>query len=124
VNTPDQQIAYIAEEECRRFQNAAELAGRKWTASILMAAYRGARRFSEYRELVAGVSDRMLSVRLRELENEDLLDRVVIPTTPVQVRYSLTERGQELIQGLQPLVAWGNRWENAPQPAAEAANQR
>jgi DNA-binding HxlR family transcriptional regulator len=118
VSTLDNQIVHIADEECRRFQVAVELAGRKWTASILLAAYRGARRFSEYRELVAGVSDRMLSVRLRELENEDLLDRIVIPSTPVQVRYSLTQRGQELIQGLQPLVAWGNRWESAVQPGS------
>jgi DNA-binding HxlR family transcriptional regulator len=117
VSVTESQIIHIADEECRRFQTAAELAGRKWTASILMAAYRGARRFSEYRELVAGVSDRMLSLRLRELENENLLDRTVIPTTPVQVRYSLTQRGQELIQGLQPLVAWGNRWEGTQQPA-------
>lgn len=114
----DNQIVHIADDECRRFQVAVELAGRKWTASILMAAHRGARRFSEYRELVAGVSDRMLSVRLRELENEDLLDRIVVPSTPVQVRYSLTQRGQELIQGLQPLVAWGNRWEGAAQPGS------
>ena len=107
-------VLHIDDEECRRFQQAAELAGRKWTASILMAAYRGARRFGEYRELVAGVSDRMLSVRLRELEGEDLIERTVIPTTPVQIRYTLTQRGQELIQGLQPLVTWGNRWEGTP----------
>jgi DNA-binding HxlR family transcriptional regulator len=104
----------IDDEECRRFQQAAELAGKKWTASILLAAYRGAERFSEYRQLVAGVSDRMLSVRLRELETEDLIARTVIPTTPVQIRYSLTPRGRELIQGLQPLVNWGNRWEGVP----------
>jgi DNA-binding HxlR family transcriptional regulator len=114
VTIADDTALQIDDEECRRFQQAAELAGRKWTASILMAAYRGARRFSEYRELVAGVSDRMLSVRLRELESEDLLQRTVIPTTPVQIRYTLTQRGQELIQGLQPLVNWGNRWEGTP----------
>jgi DNA-binding HxlR family transcriptional regulator len=104
----------IDDEECRRFQQAAELAGKKWTASILLAAYRGAERFSEYRHLVAGVSDRMLSVRLRELETDDLIARTVIPTTPVQIRYSLTPRGRELIQGLQPLVNWSNRWEGVP----------
>lgn len=104
-------MPHIDDEECRRFQQAAELAGRKWTASILMAAFRGARRFSEYRVLVAGISDRMLAVRLRELERENLIERMVVPTIPVQIRYGLTPRGQELIQGLQPLVEWGNRWE-------------
>jgi DNA-binding HxlR family transcriptional regulator len=115
VNITGTAAIHIDDEECRRFQQAAELAGRKWTASILMASYRGARRFSEYRELVAGISDRMLSARLRELENEDLMERTVIPTTPVQIRYTLTQRGQELIQGLQPLVSWGNRWEGSAQ---------
>jgi DNA-binding HxlR family transcriptional regulator len=113
-------IIQINEDECRRFQVAAELAGKKWTASILMAAARGAKRFSEYRSIVLGVSDRLLSVRLRELEREQLLVRTVIATTPVQVRYSLTPRGMELIQGLQPLVHWGNRWgdEAVPPPPA------
>ncbi|MCU1584152.1 MAG: transcriptional regulator [Microbacteriaceae bacterium] len=85
-----------------------------------MAAARGAERFSEYRSMVLGVSDRLLSVRLRELEREQLLVRTVIATTPVQVRYSLTPRGVELIQGLQPLVQWGNRWgdEAVPPPPA------
>ncbi|MFF1879481.1 winged helix-turn-helix transcriptional regulator [Leifsonia sp. NPDC058230] len=104
----------IDDDACRRFQQAAELAGKKWTASILLAAYRGAERFSEYRHLVTGVSDRMLSVRLRELENDDLIARTVIPTTPVQIRYSLTPRGRELIQGLQPLVDWSTRWDGVP----------
>ena len=113
-------IKHIDDAECRRFQQAAELAGRKWTAAILMAAFRGAERFSEYRELVSGVSDRMLSVRLRELETEELLTRTVIPTTPVQIRYTLTQRGAELIQGLQPLVTWGNRWEGVRDGAALA----
>jgi DNA-binding HxlR family transcriptional regulator len=107
----------IDEEECRQFQVAAELAGKKWTASILMAAARGAERFSDYRSMVAGVSDRLLSLRLRELEREQLMIRTVIATTPVQVRYSLTPKGMELIQGLHPLVQWGNRWGSKASPS-------
>jgi DNA-binding HxlR family transcriptional regulator len=104
------EIIGIDDEQCRLFQAAAELAGRKWSAAVLLAAARGAERFSEIRGLVEGITDRVLAVRLKELEQEDLLRREVIPTTPVQVRYELTQRGRELITVLQPLVGWGMRW--------------
>ena len=97
---------------------AAEVAGRKWTASILLAGARGAERFSEYRALVEGISDRLLSVRLKELEQEGLMVREVTPTTPVQVRYRLSPAGRELIAVLHPLVRWGTKWRT---DAAEAA---
>lgn len=92
------------------FQSAAELAGRKWSAAILLAIARGAERFTEVRELVDGVTDRVLAVRLKELEQHELVSRHVIATTPVQVRYELTGQGRELITILQPLVNWGAKW--------------
>jgi DNA-binding HxlR family transcriptional regulator len=92
------------------FQTAVELAGRKWSAAVLLAAARGAERFSELRELVHGITDRVLSARLKELEQNDLIERTVIPTTPVQVRYHLTAQGRDLITVLQPVVGWGLRW--------------
>jgi DNA-binding HxlR family transcriptional regulator len=100
----------IDDETCRLFQSAAELAGRKWSAAVLLAMARGAERFTEVRGLVDGVTDRVLAVRLKELEQRDLITRSVIPTTPVQVRYELTRQGRELIAILQPLVNWGVKW--------------
>lgn len=97
---------HIDEEECRRFQASAELAGRKWNAAILLAGARGARRFSEYQGLVEGISDRLLSARLKELETEGLIARDVQPTTPVTISYTLTEPGRQLISLLHPLVNW------------------
>jgi len=102
----DTEFARIDEEECRRFQASAELAGRKWNAAILLAGARGARRFSEYRTLVDGISDRLLTSRLKELELEGLIARDVQPTTPVSISYSLTGSGRELISLLHPLVSW------------------
>ncbi|MDQ1555596.1 MAG: hypothetical protein QOI02_598 [Actinomycetota bacterium] len=102
----DAEFAHIDEEECRRFQVSAELAGRKWNAAILLAGVRGARRFSEYRQLVDGVSDRLLAARLKELEAEGLMVRDVQPTTPVSVSYTPTRAGRELISLLHPLVTW------------------
>jgi DNA-binding HxlR family transcriptional regulator len=100
----------IDDEQCRLFQASAELVGRKWSAAILLAMARGAGRFTEIRGLVDGITDRVLAVRLKELEHELLVRREVIATTPVQVRYELTERGLELISALQPLVGWGLKW--------------
>lgn len=101
----------IDDAECRLFREAAELAGRKWTAAILLALARGAERFSELVTGIEGISDRLLAARLRELEAQGLVTRTVIPSTPVQIRYGLTDSGAELITILQPLVRWAKRSE-------------
>jgi len=88
----------------------AEFAGRKWNAAILMSLYLGHERFSELRANVDGISDRLLSARLQELVREGLVRKEVTPTYPVQVRYSLSDAGRELIQVLHPLVSWAHRW--------------
>jgi len=106
-----QQIGHIDDAACRRFQSTIEFAGRKWNAAILLAGVRGARRFSEYRNAVTGISDRLLASRLRELEAEGLIERHVRPTTPVTIHYSPSTAGLELIELLQPLVEWGNAHE-------------
>jgi DNA-binding HxlR family transcriptional regulator len=103
----------LDEEECRRFQISVELAGRKWSAAILMAGARGARRFSEYRASVHGISDRLLAARLKELEQEGLMERDVQPTTPVSISYTLTDSGSELIALLHPLVTWSRTRQGA-----------
>ena len=73
---------------------------------MLIAGHQGARRFSEYRRYAEGISDRVLTQRLRELEQHGLLDRTVVPTMPVQVTYTPTPRGIDLVRSLQPLIAW------------------
>ncbi|RIX28871.1 transcriptional regulator [Amnibacterium setariae] len=77
----------------------------------MLALSRGATRFSEIVATVDGLSDRMLAVRLKELEHGGLIDRIVEPTTPVTVRYRLSARGRDLLASLQPLQAYGQRWE-------------
>ncbi|MCD2440788.1 helix-turn-helix transcriptional regulator [Agromyces sp. SYSU K20354] len=71
-----------------------------------VAGLRGARRFSEYRAVVTGISDRLLTARLRELEVEGLIERHVRPTTPVTISYTPSAAGLRLIEVLQPLVEW------------------
>jgi DNA-binding HxlR family transcriptional regulator len=104
------QVVEIDDDDCRKFLAGVELAGKRWSASILLAAARGAERFGEYYRAIEGISERVLAQRLRELTDRDLLHREVVPTTPVQIRYRLTERGQELLVSLAPLIRWGQKW--------------
>lgn len=114
--TPGELPHSIDDAECRLFREAAELAGKKWTAATLLALARGAERFSEIAASIEGISDRLLSARLRELETQGLVERTVIPSTPVQIRYGLTATGSDLIRILHPLVQWAKR---SGAPAAE-----
>jgi DNA-binding HxlR family transcriptional regulator len=94
-------------EECDQFQRVVERAGRRWSGAILFAGVAGARRFVEYRRGVRGISDRILTQRLRELERQGLMAREVVPTMPVQILYTPTPAGADLIKALGPLAQWG-----------------
>lgn len=102
---------HIDDDECRVVSNVMEIVGRRWSSAILLALTRGAERFSEIEAVVIGLSSRMLSVRLRELEDAGLVERAVIPTTPVSVRYHLSPRGVDLMAALQPISGYAQRWE-------------
>ena len=98
----------IDDEKCRVMVHYLEFLGRRWVGGILLAGIRGARRFSEYRVLVEGISDRLLSLRLKELEADGFIERTVIPTTPVSISYAPTRRGREMIAAAQPLTTWAH----------------
>jgi DNA-binding HxlR family transcriptional regulator len=115
------ELGHIDEAACRRFQSTVEFAGRKWNAAILLAGVRGARRFSEYRAAVTGISDRLLAARLKELEDEGVIERHVRATTPVTISYTPSAAGLQLIELLQPLVEWGHAHGAGGAAAAAAA---
>jgi DNA-binding HxlR family transcriptional regulator len=77
-------------------RRTAKLLERRWQLSIIYAAHTGALRFGEFAEVVEGISPRMLSERLRELEQAGLLERTVLPTSPPSVEYRLTAKGRRL----------------------------
>lgn len=104
----DTRLETIDDEQCRAMVTHLEFLGRRWVGAILLAGIRGARRFSEYRVLVEGISDRLLSVRLKELEADGFIERTVTPTTPVSISYAPTRRGRDLIVAAQPLAAWAH----------------
>ena len=95
---------------CPDFHEAIELIGRRWTGAILCSLIEGPRRFGELGKVVPGLSDRLLSQRLRELEEEGLVQRDVEAGTPVRVTYSLTETGEALGPAIKELKSWAKQW--------------
>jgi DNA-binding HxlR family transcriptional regulator len=95
---------------CPHFHAAIELIGKRWTGAILCALTEGPLRFAELARAVPGLSDRLLSQRLRELEGEGLVEREVEAGTPVRVTYSLTEKGSALRPAIQELQQWARHW--------------
>lgn len=98
---------------CPHFHAAIELIGKRWTGAIVCALTERPLRFGELAKAVPGLSDRLLSQRLRELEDEGLVEREVEPGTPVRVTYSLTEKGAELRPAIRELRLWARRWKRA-----------
>jgi len=98
---------------CPDFHAAIELIGKRWTGAIVSALSERSMRFGELRKGIPGLSDRLLSQRLRELEEEGLVEREVEAGTPVRVTYSLTPVGDDLGPAIHELKAWAKRWKHA-----------
>ncbi len=99
---------------CEHFQRAADLIGRRWNPLILRGLQTGVTRFSDLKTGIPQISDAMLSERLKELEAEGIVTRVVTPDTPVRITYGLTERGRDLSKVMDELGQWAERWAEAP----------
>jgi DNA-binding HxlR family transcriptional regulator len=99
---------------CPRFHQAIELIGRRWTGAIIRILLPGPRRFNEILGAIPGISDRLLTERLRELEVAQIIRREVCASSPVRVIYELTQRGRELQEALDSLGHWAERWIELP----------
>jgi DNA-binding HxlR family transcriptional regulator len=92
------------------FHQAVELVGKRWTGAILFALIERPHYFAELRDSIPGLSDKLLSQRLRELEEEGIVERSVHPGSPARVSYALTEKGQDLRPAVAELRDWACRW--------------
>lgn len=95
---------------CPRFHRAVELVGRRWTGAIIRLLLPGPKRFNELLSSIPGISDRLLTERLRELESTHIIRREVHSGAPIRVLYQLTQRGRELQEALDALARWAERW--------------
>ncbi len=87
--------------------------GKRWSGAILSALEGGSLRFGQLAKAVPGLSDRLLSQRLRELEDAGLVGRSVEGQAPVRVSYELTEKGVQLKPVIAELRKWAQRWHQA-----------
>lgn len=111
-----------SDQICSRYQHAVEIIGKRWTGLILKVLIGGPLRFNELAERLQVVSDRMLSERLKELEAEGVIERRVLPETPVRVEYRLTPKGRGLGPVIDAIEAWSQEWcEARPCEMAEHA---
>jgi DNA-binding HxlR family transcriptional regulator len=99
---------------CPRFHTAVEIIGRRWSGAILRAMLAGATRYTDIACSVPKLSDRLLSERLKEFEQVGMVERIVIPDTPVRVEYHLTQKGAELEPAFQQLADWAEKWIELP----------
>jgi DNA-binding HxlR family transcriptional regulator len=110
---------------CGRFHRAIELIGRRWTGAIVFLLLRSRCRFATLRDAIPDITDRMLSERLQELEEEGIAERTVIPATPIRVEYALTKKGRALASAIDAMAAWVERWvePSARTPKAASASR-
>jgi DNA-binding HxlR family transcriptional regulator len=104
---------------CRQFHQAIELIGRRWTGAIIFLLLRSRCRFAALRDAVPGITDRMLSERLQELEQKGIVERTVVPETPVRVEYALTKKGRALAAAVDAVADWAHKWVEPPAAAAK-----
>ena len=109
---------------CPQFRRAIELIGRRWTGAIIRALLTGATRFSDLSTAVPGLSDRLLSERLKELEAAAIVERVVVPSMPVRVEYYLTAKGRGLLHVIEVISAWAHQWGETPEQRPVADDRR
>ncbi len=92
-------------EECP-IRSILDRIGDKWSLLILVHLSHGSLRFSELKRLIDGISQRMLTLTLRNLERDGLVNRTVTPTIPPRVDYKLTQLGQTLLPSVTSLAQW------------------
>ena len=85
-------------------------AGRRWSGAIVRSLLAGSNRFGEILSRIPGLSDRLLSERLRELEAAGVVRRTVYPEVPVRIEYDLTDKGHELEAIVGAISEWAEKW--------------
>ena len=99
---------------CPSIQNAFDLLGKKWTGLIIHVLSTGEKHFCDLQRAVPPLSDRMLVLRMKELEEADIVEREVLTGSPVRVIYRLTDKGRDLRPIMEAIASWAGRWNQVP----------
>ena len=111
-------------EACKAEVETLARIGDKWTVMVVGALSKGPIRYNEIRRRVEGISQRMLTLTLKGLEQDGLVTRTMYPTIPPRVDYELTELGRKLIVPLKALAKWARENRPAMLAAREAFQRR
>ena len=111
-------------EPCPRFDRAMSILSKKWNCMIVRCMLAEPRRFSDISNYVEGLSDRLLSQRLQELEESGVVERRVYDTRPVLVEYALTDKGTALRDVVVAIQRWADQWESDLLQEAATAKYR
>jgi len=99
------------ERVCGRYAAAADLLCKRWSVSVVAVLVDGRpARFNQLRAAVPGITPKLLTERLRELETAGIVERRVVETAPVLVQYRLTQKGEALRELVTALQAWADSW--------------
>ena len=123
TNTQSARRVFYNDDDCP-IRNVVAQIGDKWSMLILFALVDGADRFNSLKARVIGISQRMLTQTLRDLEREGYVSRTVYPEVPARVEYALTEMGQEIVQPLYQLVAWADSHHQAIKQARQTYDNK
>ncbi|WKA56013.1 winged helix-turn-helix transcriptional regulator [Planococcus shixiaomingii] len=94
---------------CPKFEKSISLLSQKWVALVVYQLLLGTQRFGEIQSSI-GISGKVLSERLKELEHLDIVKREIFPSTPVVIEYSLTEKGYSMEPILRTIENWSQVW--------------
>jgi DNA-binding HxlR family transcriptional regulator len=97
---------YRLTEDCDRVAEILRRVGEKWSVLIVVLLELGPRRFNDLKRSIPGISQRMLTLTLRSLERDGLVERTVMPRIPPYVSYGLTEVGRSLCVPVRALCEW------------------
>ncbi|KIL52057.1 winged helix-turn-helix transcriptional regulator [Jeotgalibacillus soli] len=95
---------------CPKFEQAFQLLGKRWNGVIIRVLADSPKRFSEIAEPIPHISNKILTERLKELEEQGIVVREVFPETPVRIEYRLTDKGHSLTPILDEVQKWADHW--------------
>ncbi|WP_043321194.1 winged helix-turn-helix transcriptional regulator [Corallococcus coralloides] len=108
------------DDDCVATREILSLIGDKWSVMVIVNLGEGPVRFSDLKRAIEGISQRMLTLTLRNLERDGLLTRTVHPTTPPSVDYALTKLGRTLLEPVSVLAMWAQQHRPEMERAREA----
>ena len=112
------------DEHCVAVREVLNRVGDKWSVLVIVLLGDGTKRFSELKRMIEGISQRMLTLTVRGLERDGLVERTVYATVPPRVEYALTPLGKTLIEPVTELARWAERHGREIQRARSAFDKR